>query len=73
MLTFKSFRRPTAKLAMRHVHHLDISIVGTELDLGGAQTVYVLQVCAAPPHPHWRPVHASPSELTACGTARGIR
>ena len=48
MLTFKGFRRPTAKLAMPHVHHIDISIVGTELDVVGAQTVYVLQVCPRP-------------------------
>ena len=49
MLTFKGFRRSTAKLAMPHVPNLDISIAGTELDAGGAQTVYVLQVC--PPAP----------------------
>ena len=48
MLTFKGFRRPTAKLAMPPVHHIDISIVGTELDVVGAQTVYVLQVCPRP-------------------------
>ena len=50
MRSLKSFRRPTAKLAMRHVHHLDLSIVGSELDPGGgAQTVYVLQVCGPAP------------------------
>ena len=49
MLTFKGFRRSTAKLAMPHVPNLDISIAGTELDVGGAQTVYVLQV--RPPAP----------------------
>lgn len=46
MLTFKGFRRPTAKLAMPHVPNLDISIAGTELEAGGAQTVYVIQARA---------------------------
>ena len=61
MLTFKGFRRPTAKLAMPHVHHIDISIAGTELD-PGAQTVYVLQVNPRPILTG-APVHAGPSHM----------
>ena len=45
MLTFKGFRRPTtARIAMPHVHHIDIAIISTEMEVAGAQTVYVLQV-----------------------------
>lgn len=50
MLTFKGFRRPTtARIAMPHVHHIDIAIISTEMEVAGAQTVYVLQVRAPPP------------------------
>ena len=45
MLTFKGFRRPTtARIAMPHVHHIDIAIISTEMEVAGTQTVYVLQV-----------------------------
>ena len=50
MLTFKGFRRPTtARIAMPHVHHIEIAIISTEMEVAGAQTVYVLQVCAPAP------------------------
>ena len=55
---------------MPHVHHIDIAIISTEMEVAGAQTVYVLQVRApAPGRILAGRVHAGPAHMRNCAAS----